>query len=107
VIFVFSWQIVRDDRLSRERFLIWACIVLVTALSWSYLVHLDRQMASSMAHDRKMAEMAMTMDMPRSAMDPFFTFAMCAVMMVGMMAGSARSAWGWRAAPTASAAAGR
>jgi predicted metal-binding membrane protein len=73
----------------RDRFLIWACIVLVTALAWAYLVHLDRQMSSSMAHDRMMAEMGMTMDMPRTTADVFFTFAMWVVMMVGMMAGAA------------------
>ena len=50
----------------RDRFLIWACIALVTSLAWAYLVHLDRQMSSSMAHDRMMAEMGMTMDMPRT-----------------------------------------
>ena len=36
-----------------------------------------------------MAEMGMTMDMSWDAADVFFTFAMWAVMMVGMMAGSA------------------
>ena len=36
-----------------------------------------------------MAEMGMTMDMSWDATDVFFTFAMWAVMMVGMMAGSA------------------
>jgi predicted metal-binding membrane protein len=73
----------------RDRFLIWACIVLVTALAWGYLVHLDRQMSSSMANDRMMAEMGMTMDMPGTSADLLFTFAMWSVMMVGMMAGSA------------------
>jgi predicted metal-binding membrane protein len=75
--------------LSRDRFLIWACIALVTVLAWAYLVHLDRQMSSSMAHDRMMTEMGMTMDMPRTTADVFFTFAMWVVMMVGMMAGAA------------------
>jgi predicted metal-binding membrane protein len=75
--------------LSRDRFLIWACIALVTVLAWAYLVHLDRQMSSSMAHDRMMAEMGMMMDMPRTTADVFFTFAMWVVMMVGMMAGAA------------------
>ena len=42
-----------------------------------------------MAHDTMMAEMGMTMDMPRTAEDVVFTFAMWTVMMVGMMAGSA------------------
>ena len=42
-----------------------------------------------MAHDTMMAEMGMTMDMPRTTADVFFTFAMWVVMMIGMMAGSA------------------
>jgi predicted metal-binding membrane protein len=74
---------------SRDRLLIWSCVVLVTTLAWAYLFHLDRQMASAMAHDRMMAEMGMTMDMPWTMTDVFFTFAMWAVMMVGMMAGTA------------------
>ena len=37
----------------------------------------------------KMAAMGMTMDMPWAAADVLFTFAMWAVMMVGMMAGTA------------------
>ena len=74
---------------SRDRLVIWSCVALVTVLAWAYLVHLDREMASSMAHDRMMAEMGMAMDMPRTKADVFFTFAMWAVMMVGMMAGAA------------------
>ena len=73
----------------RDRLLIWTCLVLVTALAWAYLVHLDRQMSSSMAHDSMMAEMGMAMDMPWTAADVFFTFTMWAVMMVGMMTGTA------------------
>ena len=69
--------------------IVWACIALVTVLAWSYLLHLDREMSSSMAHDRMMAEMGMTMDMPRTPADVLFTFAMWAVMMIGMMAGPA------------------
>jgi len=42
-----------------------------------------------MAHDAMMVEMGMQMDMPWTAADVFFTFAMWAVMMVGMMAGTA------------------
>jgi predicted metal-binding membrane protein len=42
-----------------------------------------------MEHDTMMAEMGMAMDTPWTAADLFFTFAMWAVMMVGMMAGSA------------------
>jgi predicted metal-binding membrane protein len=63
--------------------------VLLTALAWTYLVHLDRQMSAAMANDRMMADMGMTMEMPWSAADAFFTFAMWAVMMVGMMTPSA------------------
>lgn len=73
----------------RDRLIVWACIALITVLAWAYLLHLDREMSSSMAHDRMMAEMGMTMDMPRTSADVFFTFAMWAVMMIGMMAGPA------------------
>jgi predicted metal-binding membrane protein len=73
----------------RERILISTCVVLLTALAWGYLVHLDRQMSSSMEYDTMMREMGMTMDMPWTAADVFFTFTMWTVMMVGMMAGSA------------------
>jgi predicted metal-binding membrane protein len=73
----------------RDRVIIWSCLVLLTALAWAYLVHLDRQMSGAMAHDRMMAEMGMTMDMPWGVADVFFTFAMWAVMMVAMMTGSA------------------
>jgi predicted metal-binding membrane protein len=54
-----------------------------------YLVHLDHRMSAAMEHDRMMADMGMTMDMPWSAADVLFTFAMWAVMMVGMMTPSA------------------
>jgi predicted metal-binding membrane protein len=46
-------------------------------------------MSSSTEHDTMMAEMGMTMDMSWTAADVFFTFAMWAVMMIGMMAGTA------------------
>jgi predicted metal-binding membrane protein len=73
----------------RDRLVIWICLGLVTALAWAYLVHLGRQMSASMAHDSMMADMGMTMDMPWTATDVFFTFTMWAVMMVGMMTGTA------------------
>jgi predicted metal-binding membrane protein len=73
----------------RDRVLILSCLAVIVALAWAYLVHLDRQMTASMAHDRLMAEMGMTMDMPWTGTDVLFTFAMWAVMMVGMMAGTA------------------
>jgi predicted metal-binding membrane protein len=69
----------------RDRLLISTCIVLITALAWAYLVHLGRQMSSSMEHDTMMAQMGMTMDVPWTAADVFFTFTMWSVMMVGMM----------------------
>jgi predicted metal-binding membrane protein len=46
--------------------LIPACIALITLLAWAYLVHLDRQMSADMEHDKMMAAMGMTMDMPWS-----------------------------------------
>jgi predicted metal-binding membrane protein len=73
----------------RDRVIISSCLVLLTALAWAYLVYLDRQMSAAMAHDRMMAAMGMTMDMPWGVADVLFTFAMWAVMMVGMMTGSA------------------
>jgi len=54
-----------------------------------YLLRLDRQMSAAMEYDRMMADMGMRMDVPWTAADFFFTFAMWAVMMVGMMAASA------------------
>jgi predicted metal-binding membrane protein len=74
---------------SRDRVFILTCLVAISALAWVYLVHLDRQMSSSMEYDTMMAKMGMTMDMPWTAADVFFTFAMWAVMMVGMMSGTA------------------
>jgi predicted metal-binding membrane protein len=73
----------------RDRVVISICLLLIVALAWAYLVHLDRQMSSAMDYDMKMAAMGMTMDRPWTAVDLFYTFAMWAVMMVGMMAGTA------------------
>jgi predicted metal-binding membrane protein len=74
---------------SRDRVVIVACLVVVTLLAWAYLLHLDREMSASMEHEQMMADMGMTMDMPWTATDAFFIFAMWAVMMVGMMTPSA------------------
>lgn len=71
------------------RGLIGSCVVLVTALAWVYLVHLNRQMASSLEANTMMATMAMPMNQPWSNRDVFFTFVMWAVMMIGMMTASA------------------
>ena len=73
----------------RGRILIPVCIALLTALSWAYLIYLDRRMTSEMEHESMMAAMGMTMNMPWTAADVFFTFAMWVVMMAGMMAPSA------------------
>jgi predicted metal-binding membrane protein len=73
----------------RGRILISTCIALITALAWAYLIHLDRQMASAVEYDKAMAAMGMTTHGPWTAADAFFTFAMWAIMMVGMMAVSA------------------
>jgi predicted metal-binding membrane protein len=73
----------------RDRILISTCLALITALAWAYLVHLDRRMSFSMQHDTMMAQMGMTMDMPWTAADVWFTFMMWTVMMAGMMTGTA------------------
>jgi predicted metal-binding membrane protein len=69
----------------RDRIVISSCLVLLTALAWAYLIYLDRDMSAMMEHDRMMAEMGMTMDMPWKTADVLLAFAMWAVMMVGMM----------------------
>ena len=71
----------------RDRLLISTCLVLVFALAWAYLLHLDRQMSAEMEFHAAMG-MSMT-DIPWTMTDAWFTFAMWTVMMVGMMAGSA------------------
>jgi predicted metal-binding membrane protein len=73
----------------RDRILITACIGLVLALAWAYLVHLDREMSATMDYHAMMEGMGMPMDQPWASADVFYTFAMWVVMMVGMMAGSA------------------
>jgi predicted metal-binding membrane protein len=73
----------------RDRLFIWICLALVIALAWAYLVHLSHHMSSSMEHDTMMAQMGMTIDAPWTTTDGFFTFTMWAVMMVGMMTGTA------------------
>ena len=73
----------------RDRILISACIASITLLAWAYLFRLDRQMASAAAYDKAMAAMGMTTHGSWTASEAFFTFAMWAVMMVGMMAVSA------------------
>jgi predicted metal-binding membrane protein len=73
----------------RDRVIIVSCLGLLTALAWTYLLRLDRQMSAAMEYGRMMADMGMRMDVPWKADDVFFTFAMWTVMMIGMMAASA------------------
>lgn len=73
----------------RDRLRISLCILLITALAWAYLIHLARQMSSSMAYDEMMAKMGMAAGASWTVTDVFFAFVMWAVMMVGMMAGAA------------------
>lgn len=72
-----------------DRILISASIALVTMLAWAYLVRLDHQMSAAMQDEKMMAAMGMTMDKTWTLADVWFTFAMWAVMMVGMMAPTA------------------
>jgi predicted metal-binding membrane protein len=78
----------RGEALSprRDRVLIASCIVLITALAWAYLIHLNRHMASPIEGDTMMAAMGMVMQQPWGAGDLLLTFVMWSVMMVGMMA---------------------
>jgi len=69
----------------RDRALIASCIVVITGLAWAYLIRLNRQMPSVEA-ESMMAAMGMVMNQPWGAGDLLLTFAMWAVMMVGMMA---------------------
>lgn len=73
----------------RDRVVISACLILLTALAWAYLFHLDREMSAAMKYGQAMADMGMSMDMPWTTTDVVVAFAMWAVMMVGMMTPSA------------------
>jgi predicted metal-binding membrane protein len=73
----------------RDFILIVACLAAITALAWLYLIELNRQMAGPAATMDAMMATGMSMNMSWSAADVFFTFAMWAVMMVGMMGPSA------------------
>jgi predicted metal-binding membrane protein len=73
----------------RDSIVIVACMAVATILAWLYLIHLDRQMSPATSYDQAMAAMGMSSNTPWTATDLFFTFAMWAVMMVGMMAPSA------------------
>lgn len=76
-------------RSRRDRVVISSCLVVITALAWAYLAHLGRQMSSSMEYDSMMAQMGMATATSWTTTDVFLTFVMWAVMMVGMMTGTA------------------
>ena len=73
----------------RDRIVISSCLVLLTALAWAYLIHLDREMSAAMEYGQMMTDMGMAMDEPWKRADVVLAFAMWAVMMVGMMTPSA------------------
>jgi len=73
----------------RDNILILSCIALVTALAWLYLFHLAHEMSSAVAETNMMAAMGMAVNAPWTVADLILTFAMWAVMMVGMMGPSA------------------
>src|SRR5262249_18136835 len=64
---------------------VWAAIVVVTALAWAYLVSL----AGASADARALAAMGMSVDEQWTATGALCTFAMWTAMMAGMMAGAA------------------
>jgi len=61
----------------------------VVGLAWAYLYRLDRQLSSTVGYDATMAAMRMSASAPWTAADVAYAFAMWAVMMVGMMTGTA------------------
>lgn len=73
----------------RDLILIITTVALITILAWLYLIHLDRQMAPATAYDQMMAAMGMASNTAWTRADFLLTFAMWAVMMVGMMSPSA------------------
>jgi predicted metal-binding membrane protein len=73
----------------RPRIVVWCCVLGVAVVAWTYLVHLERQMASAMQHDAMMASMRMATDARWSVAEFAYLFAMWAVMMVAMMAPAA------------------
>jgi predicted metal-binding membrane protein len=77
------------DPARRDRLLIAGCLIVITAIAWADLLHMARHPSSAQEYEAMMAAMGMAVDRPWTAADFFFTFAMWAVMMVGMMAGSA------------------
>jgi predicted metal-binding membrane protein len=73
----------------RDRLLIAACLLAMTALAWAYLFRLESGMSTARAYDAAMAAMGMATNASWSAADFWYTFSMWVVMMVGMMAAAA------------------
>ena len=67
----------RSSKVTAQSAVIASCIVVITALAWTYLVHLSSQ------------KMIMPMSASWTETDFFFTFAMWSVMMIGMMSATA------------------
>jgi len=72
----------------RDQILIATCILLICAVAWAYLVHLDGQTSSLHASPVAMAGIRMPSG-PAGVGGVLLTFTMWAVMMVGMMGPSA------------------
>jgi predicted metal-binding membrane protein len=73
----------------RDRVLIASCIAALTALSWIYLVRLERDMCLRMPEAPTAGAVALAVDLYWTPADRWLNFTMWAVMMVGMMAPSA------------------
>jgi predicted metal-binding membrane protein len=71
--------------ISRDRIVIAGCVVLVTALAWTYLIHLGQQMTAMSGAASMMERMSMPMTAEWSGRDFAYVFLMWSVMMVGMM----------------------
>jgi len=78
-----------ENLLKQEKRVVAAGLVLLTALAWVYLLHLNRAMAMPMAGMPDMPGMMMPMTHDWTATDLLMTFLMWAAMMVGMMVPSA------------------
>src|ERR1700694_4233406 len=73
--------------LKRDRAIVAFCLVVVTALAWTYTMLLASMASMDMAHVA--SGMAMPQDRPWSGVDFLLMFVMWAVMMVAMMLPSA------------------
>lgn len=75
--------------LRREWWLVGLSAALLTALSWAYLVRLDREMCLRMGNDVSAATVALAVNLYWTPADRWLNFSMWTVMMIGMMAPSA------------------